>query len=150
MLGISRIRTDWPTFWGALGFVLVGGGFAVFGGAQLWSAYAFTRGAIPVAATVIDNPADCNDDGDCTFRPLLRFDDPDGAVREARTHFGASHYGWTEGTQVEALFNPEHPDLRMAGRDNLYLLGGWFLGLGSVAAALGVWLLARMTFTRRA
>ena len=148
MLSRSPIRIDWPTFWGAVSFLLIGGGFAIFGGYQLWTTYSFVNSATPVVATVVENHANCDNDSDCTWRPHLRFNDASGETYEAQTRYGASNYGWNEGTQVEALYNPAFTYLHIAGTGNLYLLGAGFFALGMLAVVVALWLLAKLTFSR--
>ena len=137
------MRVDWPTFWGAVFFLLIGGGFAIFGAYQLVTTRSFMAGAEPQLAVVVENPSNCDDDS-CTWRPLLRLADG----REARTLYGASNYGWGEGAEIEVLVNPERDYVCVAGADNLYLLGGAFLGLGLLPVVLAIWLLARLVFSR--
>jgi hypothetical protein len=142
------IRVDWLTFWGATLFLLVGGGFAGFGGYQLWSTHIFLKEAGTAKAIVIENPESCDDDGECTWWPLLQFSDATGAIHERKTKFGASNYSWGEGSEIDILYNPSFPYVRVPGNDNLYLLGGAFLALGMLPVAISVWLLSKWTFAR--
>lgn len=143
----GRIRVDWQMFAGCAFFLMIGGGFAIFGGYQLVTTHLFMRDAVPLAATVIENPESCDDDG-CTWWPTVRFDDPDGVVREARTRHGASNYDWGEGARIDILYNPRWTYVRVPGADNLYLLGGAFFALGMLPVCIAVWLLSRFTFRR--
>jgi hypothetical protein len=144
----GSIRIDWPTFWGALAFLVVGGGFALFGGYHVWTTGQFLLGAEPVSAVVMDENEDCDDDG-CTWWPELSFVDETGETVVMRTRVGSSDYGWPSGMRVDALYNPSYPYLRMPGAFNLWLLGGGFLALGSFVAACGAWLMAKLVFSRR-
>ncbi len=144
----TRMKVDWGTFWGAIWFLAIGGGFAVFGGYQLWSTHLFLQDAQPLRSTVIANPANCDDDGDCTWWPRVRYTDPAGASREARTKFGASNYGWNEGSQIDILHNPRFDYIRIPGGDNLYLMGGAFFAIGMLPVVIAIWLLWKITFTR--
>lgn len=148
MAGRGRLRVDWGVFWGAALFLAVGGGFAAFGGSQLATTWDFLRDAERLRAEVIANRESCDGDGDCTWWPTLRFTAPGGALREARTLYGASNYGYPEGAEVAILYSPRHDHVRMPGAGNLWLLGAGFLGLGALAMGAGAWLMARMTFTR--
>jgi hypothetical protein len=128
-------------------FMTVGGGFAVFGGYQLWSTRAFLQDASPVLATITDPRERCDDDG-CTYWPEMRFNDDTGQMHWLRTRHGSSDYRWSEGTEITALYNPAYRYLRVPGATNLWLLGGAFFGLGSLVFVLGVWLMARLVFGR--
>lgn len=105
--------------------------------------------AVPVDAIVIDNPANCDDDG-CTWWPRLSLNDPFTVEREVRTRFGASNYGFGQGETVTVLSNPAYPYVRIPGASNLYLLGGGFFLIGFFPLAIAVWLLAKLTFTQPA
>jgi hypothetical protein len=143
------IRVDWPTFWGAIFFLVLGGGFAIFGGYQIVTTHAFMRAAEERPAIILHNPASCDDDGGCTWWPTLRVTEADGTGREARTRFGASNYSWSEGAEITVLSNRAYGYVRIPGADNLYLLGGAFFALGMMPVVIAIWLMARMVFTRR-
>ncbi|WP_375687299.1 hypothetical protein [Pseudooceanicola sp. LIPI14-2-Ac024] len=145
----GAIRVDWPTFLGAVFFLLIGGGFAVFGAYQLSTTRAFVRNAAMVPATVLANVESC-DDEDCTWWPTFGFSDSRGRLHEMRTRHGASTYGWREGEVIGALYNPNYAYVRIPGFGNLYLLGTAFLLIGLLPVCIAVWLLARHTFTRDA
>lgn len=149
-MAAGPIRVDWPTFWGAVFFLLIGGGFAGFGGYQLITTYVFMTGASERLAVVLSNPENCDSDGDCTWRPTLSVSEADGSLYEARTRFGASNFGWSEGTELTVLRNPGYPYVRMPGADNLYLLGGGFFLIGMIPVVIALWLLRRMVFSRAA
>lgn len=97
---------------------------------------------------LLKTPESCDDDGDCTWWPRLRYKDAKGVTHEAETRFGASKYGWNEGTEIEALYNPGYHYLRIPGADNLYLLGSAFFALGLLPVIIALWLLTKFTFTR--
>ncbi len=143
----GRLRVDWPTFWGAVFFLLIGGGFAIFGGYQVLTTHAFMRAAEETGAVVLENSESCDDDG-CTWWPTFRLTAPDGTERRMRTRFGASNYGWSEGAEVTVLTNPAYGYVRIPGAGNLYLLGGAFFTLGMLPVVIAVWLMARMVFAR--
>ena len=143
----GRLRVDWPTFWGAVAFLVVGGGFAIFGGYHLVTTRAFMAGATERPALVLLNPASCDDEG-CTWWPTLRVTGPDGAERDLRTRVGASNYGFGEGTELTVLSNPEYDYVRIPGAGNLYLMGGAFFALGMLPVLIAIWLLSRLVFTR--
>lgn len=144
----GKIATDWPTFWGAVSFLVIGGGFAIFGGYQLATTYAFTRNATLLEATILENPRSCDSDGSCTWWPRVQYLSSTGATHTAKTRFGASNYGWASGSRLDILANPAYPYVRIPGVTNLYLLGAAFFALGLLPVVLAVWLLARFTFTR--
>lgn len=141
-------RVDWPTFWGALGFLVIGTGFATFGGWHLWVTWDFIVDAEPVQAIVLDAHESCDDDG-CTWWPELSFTDSSGDTRVMRTQFGSSDYGFSEGSTITALHNPAFTYLRIPGFGNLWLFGAMFFGLGAFVAPIGAWLMAVMAFPRR-
>ncbi|WP_407493287.1 hypothetical protein [Pseudooceanicola sp. MF1-13] len=144
--GDGRIRVDWPTFWGAVFFLVLGGGFAGFGAYQLTTTFDFMAAAEPRAAIVLDNPSNCDDDG-CTWWPTFQVQgDAEGQTR--RTRHGSSTYSWSEDTEVDVLVNPAYDYIRIPGADNLYLLGGAFFALGMLPVIIAIWLMARMVFTR--
>ena len=143
----GRLRIDWGTAAGALAFLVVGGGFAAFGGYQLITTWSFLSGAEPVRATVVAQQESCDDDG-CTWRPTFRFTDSGGTVREAQTYHGASNYGWSEGTEREVLHNPAHPDVRVPGFWNLWVFGAGFFLLGALAVGVALFPLRRLSFVR--
>ncbi|WP_375173037.1 hypothetical protein [Pseudooceanicola sp.] len=138
---------DWPTFWGAVFFLLIGGGFAIFGGYQVVTTYAFMGTAEERPATVLENPDRCDDDG-CTWWPTLQVQEADGTERVTRTRFGASNYGWGEGAEITVLSNRAYDYVRIPGADNLYLLGGAFFCIGMLPVVIAFWLLAKLVFTR--
>lgn len=142
---MSRRAVDWPTFWGAALFLVIGGGFAVFGGWQLLTTRAFLADAVPVTATVVERHESCDDDG-CTWWPTVELTDPGGTTHRLRPQFGSSEFGWSEGEEIAALWNPAYAYVRIPGAGNLWLLGGAFFAIGLLPAILGVWLLARWTF----
>ncbi|WP_322867020.1 DUF3592 domain-containing protein [Aquicoccus sp. G2-2] len=146
---MARITVDWPTFWGAISFLVIGGGFAIFGGYQLATTYAFTRNATQYEATIVENAKTCDDDGSCTWWPRVQFAAPPDGLQQAKTRFGASNYGWGKGTKIKILSNPAYPYVRIPGFDNLYLLGAAFFALGMLPVILSFWLLARFTFRVR-
>jgi len=146
-MGGSRIRVDWPTFWGAVFFLLIGGGFAIFGGYQVITTYDFMKAAEPRTALVIDNPSNCDDDG-CTWWPTVQVSgEPEGQTR--RTRHGASNYSWSEDSEIDVLVNPAYDYVRIPGADNLYLLGGAFFAIGMLPVVIAIWLMFRMVFTRQ-
>lgn len=141
------MRVDWPTFWGAIFFLTIGGGFALFGGYQLATTYHFMQNASPVPAVVTQSAESCDDDG-CTWWPTLVFTDAGGQQTSLRTRHGASNYGWSEGSEITVLHNPGYGYLRIPGIDNLYLLGGAFFTLGMLPVVIAIWLLFTMTFNQ--
>lgn len=144
----GRLRVDWPTFWGALAFLLVGGGFALFGGHGALTTAQFLRAAQPVEAIVVDDHKTCESDG-CTWRPALAFTDPaTQETRILRTRYGSSDYGWQAGAKIEALHNPAYDHLRIPGVSNLWVFPLGFLLLGLFAAGIGLWLMVRLVFSR--
>lgn len=147
-MAAGRIRVDWPTFWGAVFFLVIGGGFAIFGGYQLGTTFAFMNAAEERPAVILSNRESCDSDGDCTWWPTLRVEEADGTLREARTRFGASNYGWSEGAEVTVLSNRSYDYVRMPGADNLYLLGGAFFALGMLPVIIAIWLMFKMVFYR--
>lgn len=138
-----RTRIDWPTFWGALVFLLGGGGFALFGAWDLKATSDYLDGAAIVRAEVIENPPTCDDDG-CRWQPVLRVPAPDGTSRTATTRYAASDYSWSEGRVIEVYSNPAYPYVRVTGFWSLWLFGAAFLALGLLPVGLSVWLFARM------
>ncbi|MGV6810835.1 MAG: DUF3592 domain-containing protein [Brevirhabdus sp.] len=144
----GRLRVDWGTFWGAIWFLVIGGGFAGFGSYQLVTTYQFLPGAAEVMAEVVENPESCDDDGGCTWWPRFRLIAADGAEVHTKTRFGASNFGYGEGTKVRVLYNPDYTYVRIPGRDNLWLLGGAFFVLGMLPVVIAFWLLLSMTFYR--
>lgn len=135
------------TFWGAVFFLLIGGGFAGFGGYQVVTTWNFMHAATLTTATVVDRRDSCDDDG-CTYRPTFAFQDETGQRQQAEPRFGASNFGFAVGSDVDVYVNPAYPYVRVAGPDNLWLLGGSFFVLGMLPVVLAFWLLARFTFTR--
>ncbi len=147
MTGRGPLRIDRGVAAGALAFLIVGGGFAAFGGHHLVTTRAFLNGAEPVQATVIAQDESCDDDG-CTWRPTFRFTDPAGETREARTLYGASNYGWSEGTERTVLQNPAHDHVRMPGFWNLWAFGAGFFLLGALALGIALFPLRRLAMMR--
>ncbi|MCR9149712.1 MAG: DUF3592 domain-containing protein [Rhodobacteraceae bacterium] len=147
MTGRGPLRIDWGVAAGALLFLLVGGGFAIFGGYQLANTRAFLQAAEPVRATVIARHESCDDDG-CTWRPTFRFTDAHGEIREAQTLYSASNYGWSEGTERTVLHNPAFPHVRVPGFANLWVFGAGFFLLGALLVVLAIYPLAPLAVSR--
>ena len=143
----GRLHIDWPTLAGALLFLVIGGGFAGFGGWQLWTTAQFMKNAETVEAIVVDAHESCDDDG-CTWWPEFARDGPDGQPIQQRTQFGSSAYGMSEGSRQTVLVNPDFAYVRMPGTDNLWLLGGAFFGFGALGLTVAIWLLLRQVFRR--
>ena len=143
----GRLRPDWGTLSGALVFILIGGGFAAFGFYQLVTTWQFLSDAEPVEARVIENPESCDDDG-CTWWPTLAFVDPDGSEVMKPTRHGSSNFGYSEGTELTILVNPDYDYVRLPAADDLWLLGGAFAALGTLPVVLGFWLLFTHSFIR--
>ncbi|MEM0946851.1 MAG: DUF3592 domain-containing protein [Pseudomonadota bacterium] len=143
----TRLKVDWGNFWGAIWFLVIGGGFAIFGGYQIWVTTVFLRNAEPVRAVVLENPSSCDDDG-CSWWPRVSYVTPEGISRETKTQFGSSSYGWNEGAEIDILHNPAFDYIRIPGGDNLYLLGGAFFVLGSLPVVIAIWILFRRVFSR--
>lgn len=148
MAGRGRFRIDWTTATGALVFLIVGGGFMLFGAWQVATNLAFLQRAVPVQAVVIANAESCDDDG-CTWWPTLAFTDPMGDARELPTRFGSSDFGWDEGTRLEALFSPGYDYVHIPGFGNLWLLGGAFFLLGAMAVGMAFFPLGRLAIMRK-
>ena len=144
MARYGRYWVDWPTAAGAMMFVLVGGGFAVFGGWQLLTTYSFLQNASEAQAIVIDSNESCDSDG-CTYWPDFSLTDPAGQERILPTQFGSSAYGYGAGSEVTVKFNQDYDYVRVTGTSNLWLLGGAFFALGFPVCLLGFWLLFRHT-----
>ncbi|MGR3615890.1 MAG: hypothetical protein ACU0BB_07590 [Paracoccaceae bacterium] len=89
MSGRGRIKIDWPTAAGALMFILVGGGFAAFGGWQLVTTYDYLGSATEYPAEVVENPENCNSDNECTWWPRVSFTTDAGETLELKTQFGS-------------------------------------------------------------
>lgn len=128
-------------------FVVVGGGFAVFGGWQLWTTHTFLQNATELSAVVLNRNENCDSDG-CTYWPDFILTDPRGQILVLPTQFGSSAYGYSEGAEVAVLFNPSYDYVRVTGASNLWLLGGAFFALGFPVCLLGFWLLAKHTVWR--
>lgn len=143
-----RFRIDWGMAAGALAFLVVGGGFALFGGYHLATTWSFLKGAEPVQAIVVAQEESCDDDG-CNWRPTFRFTDSGGTIREAQTLYGASNYGWSEGTERTVLQNPAYDHVRIPGFWNLWLFGAGFFLLGTFALVIAFFPLGRLSFVRR-
>ncbi len=141
------LKVDWPTAAGALFFILMGGGFGGFGGWQLVTTYSFLNGAVPVTATVHEQRESCGDEG-CTYWPDLALITPSGQDIILPTQFGASSYGYSEGSEVTVHYNPDYAYVRVSGGSELWLLGAGFFALGSLVFCLGIWLLLRWTVSR--
>jgi hypothetical protein len=128
----SIIGVGGVTGWLVLVIVLaVPLGFAAFGGWLVADGMRFASNAVKVDAIVIDQGRMERDSGDM-FRPLFRFEYPDGQPREARTHTADSDFGFAQGAVVPVLFNPDHPD-------QVRPHGFWLqYGFGTVFVALGL------------
>ncbi len=147
MARYGRYRVDWPTAAGAIMFILVGGGFATFGGWQLWTTHQFLQEGAEVQAIVVEQNENCDSDG-CTYWPELSLTDPMGVTKSMPTQFGSSAYGYSEGSEIGVLFNPHYDYVRVIGTSNLWLLGGAFFGLGFPVCLLGFWLMFTHTAWR--
>jgi len=134
----GKRRPDWPLIAGMAAFLVVGLGFMAFGAHQIVTTRAFLADATPVEGEVIAQHESCDDDG-CTWRPTFRFTDARGEMREAQTLYGASNYGWSEGTERIILHNPGHDHVRIPGFWNLWLLGGAFFALGALPVAIALY-----------
>lgn len=129
-------------------FILIGGGFAIFGGWQLYATRSFLSSATQVQAQVIDSHENCDNDG-CTWWPEFTVTDATGAQVMLQTQFGSSAYQMSEGEIVTVHVNPDFDYVRIPGTSNLWLLGAAFFALGFPTALLGVWLMVRHTRIRR-
>lgn len=143
MAGRAGIRVDWGLMAGALLFILIGAGFAGFGGWYLVTTQQFLGAAEDVTGTVIAPNESCDDEDGCTYWPEFEFASPEGETLRARTQFGSSEYGFGEGEAVTILYNPAYDYVRIPGAGNLWLFGVGFFGLGVFALAVGLWLAIR-------
>ena len=143
----GQLRPDWGTLSGAFFFILIGGGFAAFGFYQLVTTWQFLSDAVPVEARVAENPESCDDDG-CTWWPTMTFEDANGNEILRPTRHGSSSYGYSEGSELTVLVNPDYNYVRLPEADNLWLLGGAFAALGTLPFVLGFWLLFTHSFVR--
>lgn len=48
----QSLKVDWPTFWGAVWFILLGSGFAGFGGYQVFTTWQFRDNAAKLPALI--------------------------------------------------------------------------------------------------
>ncbi|MDU8910893.1 hypothetical protein [Aestuariicoccus sp. MJ-SS9] len=147
MSRVGRFRVDWPTFAGAMMFILFGAGFGGFGLWQLVTTFSFLRNAVPIEALLVASNRSCDDDG-CTYWPEFSFQSPDGIPHSLQTQFGSSAYGWAEDSTQTILYNAGYGYVRIPGADDLWLLGGGCFALGGLVFCLGFWILFRMTFSR--
>ena len=83
--------------------------FVALGGWFILDGLRFSAAAVKVEATVIDTGHIRRADGD-HFRPLFRFESPQGTILEARADAAANYYGFAEGSVVTVLYNPTRPD----------------------------------------
>lgn len=114
-------------------------GFAGLGGWFILDELRFSAAAVKVEATVIDTGIIVSDDG-TLFRPLFRFETPQGEIHEALAHSAASDYAFGQGSVVTVLYNPDHPDqVRPHGFWMQYGMWAGFLGLGLFVFSALAW-----------
>ena len=147
MAARGRLRVDRDAAIVVAAMLTVGGGFAAFGGWQLWTTWAYLGDAVTVSAEVLAANESCDDDG-CTWWPEVAFETPGGEARTARTQFGSSEYGFSEGSRIDVLYNPAYDYVRVPGTGNLWLLGAAFFALGLFAVLPALWVLANLTVYR--
>lgn len=136
----------WGDFWGAIFMIVFAGGFATFGGYQLWTTHAFLQDAVPMPGIVTENVETCDDDDECTYWPRIKLTLPSGQEVMTKTRYGTSSYDWKEGSEIDTLYNPAYSYVRIPGASNLYLLGGGFFGLGMFTILVAIWFLIVQVF----
>ncbi len=114
-------------------------GFSALGGWFILEGMRFAGSAVKLEATVIDTGRIARDGGDL-YRPLFRFETPQGEPREALAHSADSDSGFARGTVVTVLYNSDQPDhVRPQGFWLQYGLWSVFLGLGLFVFAAFAW-----------
>lgn len=124
-------------------------GFAGLGGWFIVEGMRFSANAVKLQAMVIDSGRISREDGDL-FRPVFRFQTPQGELREAPAHSADSDFGFARGAIVNVLYNPDQPDhVRPHGFWLQYGLWSIFLALGLFVFAVFAWAISTIIFPRR-
>ena len=119
-------------------------GFASLGGWFIFDGIRFAASADKLEATVIDKGRIARDNGDL-FRPLFRFETPEGDTREVLAHGSDSDYEFDLGSVVTVLYNPDHPDqVRPYGFWLQYGMWSIFLGLGLFVFVVFAWAIGKV------
>jgi hypothetical protein len=124
-------------------------GLAMLAGALFWyqSVKSFVAGASLAQGTVVELSRSQSGSDSPTYRPVVRFNAPNGQAVEFTSSMGSNPPSYRKGETVEVLYTPSDPQHAMIN-GFLPLWGGPLIvgGMGSVFFLIGggIWLFTRL------